>query len=1291
MRVASMAWASMCFLLGGCLQNDKSDAQLQAAVAAAKGQLDAASSDADAAVSDVGLPGVDADAGVTDVDSAVVASDVAAPDAVAEADAGPETGPDTADSATDLVQSDEGVEVSPAEVADAAAPADVDGVETTASDGELDSGVGPETVDVAEVVVDVADVAVDVPDAQAEVAMDANADAPELGPEVDAVTVEIADAATADAVAADASTDAADGADGAPEVVQPACTAAGCNDGNACTVDSCGPDQKCQHNAQVGVCDSKTPCAPGTCEAGVCKAVAKVCDDANPCTADACDAATGACQYAPVPCYKPPCASDSQCSGGYCDKKLNACVACLSDSHCPASAKLCQGGVCKPGVQCATDVQCKTAKQVCDSAAGHCVDCVKDGDCGAAEYCLANACAPKQACTSSKVCASVCAIALGMCVQCNGDADCATGWGCTAQHQCVPKVCGGNVCFAGAHFVCNGTAFSAGNACADGNGCTQDLCDPAIGCSNPSSPTGTACDDGQACAGDYCKAGSCVGVPLAFEATFAAAAVTSTYPIGAVTDDSGGTFVVAQTTPVGGQSGTGWVGRLDGAGKLKWQYQGAAGDSLWAVAPGSNGGAVAVGSQVGEGGNPAYAIRLNSNGKVAWSKTYQKGAQMYAVAPLSSTSVVVGGTAPNANLANTRAVWRLSLVDGSVSQFVQLEPEATKYGTGSVQALTVANGKLWLAGSRPPTTQSQTNYYSSVSRLHLDTLAVEADWISSFESAPIVALAVATDGSVYALNSSGDKPKLSVLTADLKMANEYLLPFVTTPKAIAALQQGQLAVAGEVQGKSLGSSDAVVARLDGKTGTVTSKQTFGSVFGELATAVIAQPDGGLTVVGPRFVPGVAPSSGMWAGALWRLDPWGNTACACLGGTSTAPCNDNNPCTLDACDLAKGCTHTALADALPCDDGNPYHADGKCLAGQCKTCSTASLPVADNQLGMIRVAPDGSLRGVTAYGNADGVLASVGVDGKLAWQKQLKATLDMPQPNVQWIGVRNDGGVVLYHLQDSSTGSFWRFDAKGEPIQPAKFALSLPLDRFFLLGTDKIIYMNLDSGQKIEERQYTWGNSQSSGSLQDFNYAGMGLTSKFTTHQGAVNGQLLLCIYGELAGSGGTIGVFRRNPASGTWPVGFKATVSGIGLTVECADWNGDTGVIVIGQDSVSSKAAAMFDDDGKHLWTAQAPWVKGILGFSQLGGSVYAWGKTGEYQWDPTVVHKLDAGGKIVGTATLEKPYALPFSRYPRHLQPVGGGFVLAGVTTFKTEPAVGPTHGFRAQLSASLVWGCGL
>jgi len=71
---------------------------------------------------------------------------------------------------------------------------------------------------------------------------------------------------------------------------------AGCDDGNPCTLDSCGDDFACAHDAQDGTCDDGDACTVGdACKEGKCEAGEDPldCDDGNPCTDDSCDPAAG--------------------------------------------------------------------------------------------------------------------------------------------------------------------------------------------------------------------------------------------------------------------------------------------------------------------------------------------------------------------------------------------------------------------------------------------------------------------------------------------------------------------------------------------------------------------------------------------------------------------------------------------------------------------------------------------------------------------------------------------------------------------------------------------------------------------------------------------------------------------------------------------------------------------------------------------------------------------------------------------------------------------------------------
>src|SRR5262249_11428703 len=135
-------------------------------------------------------------------------------------------------------------------------------------------------------------------------------------------------------------TDSCDQAGGCVHVAISGCSAcasaADCNDGNACTTDAC-VSGRCTHGplADGASCDDRRYCdGAETCRAGVCTAGPPVrCDDGNPCTADACDETHRTCTHAAVAgCV--PCTSASQCDDA------NACTAdACSGGRCAHTAR----------------------------------------------------------------------------------------------------------------------------------------------------------------------------------------------------------------------------------------------------------------------------------------------------------------------------------------------------------------------------------------------------------------------------------------------------------------------------------------------------------------------------------------------------------------------------------------------------------------------------------------------------------------------------------------------------------------------------------------------------------------------------------------------------------------------------------------------------------------------------------------------------------------------------------------------------------------------------------------
>jgi ribosomal protein S11 len=251
-----------------------------------------------------------------------------------------------------------------------------------------------------------------------------------------------------------------------------------CDDGNPCTTDSCDKDGVCLHPPGTGECDDGNPCTQiGTCKAGTCIAGPAVkCEDSNPCTTDVCDPAKG-CTY---PAAEGPCDDGTLCS----------------------AFDTCANGVCVPGkVKDCNDSSLCTLDS-CDPATGACknapivVPCSDGNLCTKDDACIDGACQGQPvACNDDNPCTNDgCDPAVG-CTTAMNTAPCDDGNACTKN----------DVCVAG---VCDGTKFKPLD-CDDNSLCTTDSCDPKVGCLHVNKD-GALCDDGNDCTdSDTCKDGQC--------------------------------------------------------------------------------------------------------------------------------------------------------------------------------------------------------------------------------------------------------------------------------------------------------------------------------------------------------------------------------------------------------------------------------------------------------------------------------------------------------------------------------------------------------------------------------------------------------------------------------------------------------------------------------------------------------------------------------------------------------------------------------------------------------------
>jgi hypothetical protein len=295
-----------------------------------------------------------------------------------------------------------------------------------------------------------------------------------------------------------------------------------CDDDNLCTEDICLGADGCQHlPLDEGECIDGNPCTVADhCIAGECVGSEVLCDDDNTCTDDSCDE-TGGCFFVANsddcddgdPCTVADQCKDEGCAGYQVD------CACQENADC---------GALEDGDLCNGTLVCDTAKlpYQCVVDPATVVDCPPpDGD----SFCQAASCDPATAgcsivpahqgfaCSDADACTMGEACDEGNCtgsapVNCNDgnpctDDTCDSIAGC--QHVANVLACSDeDTCTVGD--ICVASLCVSGEAadCDDGNLCTDDSCDSALGCQHTANDL--ECDDGDGCTlGDFCADGQC--------------------------------------------------------------------------------------------------------------------------------------------------------------------------------------------------------------------------------------------------------------------------------------------------------------------------------------------------------------------------------------------------------------------------------------------------------------------------------------------------------------------------------------------------------------------------------------------------------------------------------------------------------------------------------------------------------------------------------------------------------------------------------------------------------------
>ena len=203
---------------------------------------------------------------------------------------------------------------------------------------------------------------------------------------------------------------------------------------------------------------------------------------------------------------------------------------CASPAQCPAPASECEVATCSAGA-CgtapkATGTTCASSGgHLCDGA-GACVACVQNADCPAsANDCTAPTCQAGVCGTANKAAGASCATSggrlcdgAGACVACLQNADGpATGTTCAAG-LCSAGVCGtafvaaGTSCNDHAGVVCDGAGTCSAMHCADG---LMDADETDVDCGGSCGATCQSAGPQQKCrGGGDCLSGVCSGAPL---------------------------------------------------------------------------------------------------------------------------------------------------------------------------------------------------------------------------------------------------------------------------------------------------------------------------------------------------------------------------------------------------------------------------------------------------------------------------------------------------------------------------------------------------------------------------------------------------------------------------------------------------------------------------------------------------------------------------------------------------------------------------------------------------------
>jgi len=554
-----------------------------------------------------------------------------------------------------------------------------------------------------------------------------------------------------------------------------------------------------------------------------------------------------------------------------------------------------------------------------------------------------------------------------------------------ANYPGAPEICNG------LDENCDAAVDNGGNAlCNDGNGCTDDVCDGADGCShaNNTSP----CDDGNLCTtNDACSEGVCTGAnPVTCSALDqchvagvcdpATGVCSNPGKANGTSCDDGNACSVGDTcltSETGGYLYTGLMQGTDGA-LYGTAYRGGSNGygTVFKLIPDGTGFTVLANFDFSTTGGYPRAELIHGMDGGLYGTTSQGGSNGYGTVfklnPDGTGFTVLAnfdfstGVSPLAGLmqGTDGALYGTTIEGGSNGYGTVFKLNADGTGFTVLQNFDYSTGVNPFAGLTQGTdgalygtaNSGGSNGYGTVFKLNPDGTGFTV--LQNFDYAttggyPLAALMQGTDGALYGTayqggsNSRGTVFKLNPNGAGFTVLANFDSS-TTGGYPVAALMQGtDGALYGTtLQGGSNGYGTVFKLNPNGAGFTVLRNFDYSTTGGYPVAALMQGTDGAL--YGTAYQGG-----GNGYGTVFKLNPDGTgftvlqnfsivPVTACTAGTNTLNCNDNDLCTGDSCNQATGCVHEQCNDNNPCTDDSCDPETGCVYVNNSATCDDGNL-------------------------------------------------------------------------------------------------------------------------------------------------------------------------------------------------------------------------------------------------------------------------------------------------------------------------------------------------------------